>query len=53
MCEEVYIKEYQSVADAVSNLRVYFMFYNQEHLYQVLAYQTPVTVYEGKEVGSQ
>ena len=32
--EEVYIKEYQSVADAVSNLRAYFTFYNQERLHQ-------------------
>ena len=32
--EKVYIKEYQSVADAVSNLRAYFTFYNQERLHQ-------------------
>jgi putative transposase len=43
--EEVYIKEYQSVADAVSNLQAYFTFYNQERLHQALAYQTPATVY--------
>jgi putative transposase len=32
--EEVDIKDYQSVPDAVSNLRAYFTFYNQERLPQ-------------------
>jgi putative transposase len=43
--EEVSIKEYQSVADAVSNLRAYFTFYNQERLHQALDSQTPAQVY--------
>ena len=34
--EDVYIKDYQSVPDAVSNLRAYFSFYNQERLHQAL-----------------
>ena len=46
--EEVYIKDYQSVAEAVSNLRAYFTFYNQERLHQSLDYQTPAHVYTGK-----
>ena len=44
--EEVYIKDYQSVADAVSNLRAYFTFYNQERLHQALNYQTPASLYQ-------
>lgn len=42
--EEVYIKEYQTVADAVRNLRAYFTFYNQERIHQALDYQTPAQV---------
>jgi len=43
--EEVYLKDYQSVADTVSNLRAYFTFYNQERRHQSLDYQTPAQVY--------
>ena len=45
--EEVYLKDYQRVADAVSNLQEYFTFYNQERLHQALDYQTPAQVYIG------
>ena len=45
--EEVYIKDYQSVADAVSNLRAYFTLYNHERLHQALDYRTPAQVYLG------
>src|SRR6202011_6133391 len=47
--EEVYLKEYQSVADAASNLRAYFTFYNHERLHQALNYQTPAQVYTTHE----
>ncbi len=43
--EEVYMKDYQSVPDAVRNLQTYFTFYNQERLHQALDYQTPAQVY--------
>lgn len=43
--EEVYIKDYQSVPEAIRNLRDYFTFYNQERLHQSLNYQTPAQVY--------
>ena len=46
--EEVYIKDYQSVADAVRNLRAYFTFYNHERLHQALDYQTPAQVYTSR-----
>jgi putative transposase len=46
--EEVYIKDYQRVPDAVNNVRAYFLFYNQERLHQALAYHTPAQVYTGR-----
>jgi putative transposase len=43
--EEVYIKDYPSVPEAVSTLRDYFTFYNQERFHQALDYQTPAQGY--------
>ncbi len=46
--EEVYLKDYQTVPEAVSNLQAYFAFYNQERLHQALDYKTPGQVYIGQ-----
>lgn len=43
--EEVYLHEYQTVADALSGLDRYFRFYNHERPHQALGYQTPAQVY--------
>ena len=43
--EEVYLREYETVREAVSNLRAYFGFYNQERLHQALGYKTPYQLY--------
>jgi putative transposase len=43
--EEVYLKDYRSVPEAIQGLWRYFEFYNRERLHQSLNYQTPATVY--------
>ena len=43
--EEVYLKDYLSVPEAVSNLSAYFVFYNRERGHQIFDYQTPEAVY--------
>jgi putative transposase len=53
--EEVYVKEYREVSDAVVGLGKYFPFYNGERLHQSLNYRTPASVYlsqGAKERGS-
>lgn len=45
--EEVYIKDYETVAEAVKGLGSYFKFYNNERFHQSLEYQTPLQVYTG------
>jgi putative transposase len=43
--EEVYLKDYQSVPEAIGGLGDYFTFYNQHRLHQALGYRTPAQVY--------
>jgi len=43
--EEVYLRDYQTVAEARSGLGRYFAFYNYDRLHQALGYRTPAEVY--------
>jgi len=42
--EEVYLKDYRNVREAISGWRGYFEFYNRERLHQSLEYRTPEAV---------
>ena len=46
--EEVYLKDYADLPEAIDNLRTYFRFYNQERPHQSLEYRTPRAVYFGR-----
>lgn len=43
--EEVYLKDYASVAEARAGIAGYFRFYNHERLHQSLDYRTPAVIY--------
>ena len=43
--EEVYLKEYATVAEARAGIAGYFRFYNHERLHQSLGYRTPAAIY--------
>ena len=44
--EDIYLKEYASMAELSQGLREYFSFYSGERLHQSLDYETPDTVYQ-------
>jgi putative transposase len=44
--EEVYLRAYESVAEARQGITGYFNFYNHERLHQALGYRTPRQVFE-------
>jgi len=46
--EEIYLKDYESVSELITALRVYFDFYNHERPHQGLGGATPAEVYHGR-----
>jgi putative transposase len=50
--EEVYLKDYRSVAELEAALTSWFRFYNQERPHQSLKYRTPAEVYQEAGRGS-
>ncbi len=50
--EEIYLKDYRNVPEAISNLNSYFPSYNRERGHQVFDYQTPETVYFQRAAGT-
>ena len=45
--EEVYLKDYAGVPDAIAGLKSYFQLYNFERPHQSLNNQTPAAIYFG------
>ena len=43
--EDIYIKDYEQVAELESGLTAYFWFYDEERPHQSLGYRTPAEVY--------
>ena len=43
--EEVYLHQYQTVAEARKRLNEYFTFYNTERIHESLGYKTPHEIY--------
>ena len=48
--EDIYLKGYETIAQAEQGLTHYFQFYNQERYHQALKYQTPRSVYRNATV---
>ena len=46
--EEVYLKDYDSVSEAIDGIGRYFRFYNTQRLHQSLGYRTPQQVFEDR-----
>jgi putative transposase len=49
--EEVYLKAYQTVAEARAGIGSYLEFYNQQRPHQALDYRTPAEVYLSQQLG--
>jgi putative transposase len=50
--EDIYIKDYEQVAELLAGLTAYFHFYNEERPHQSLDYQTPGVFYRARTKGA-
>lgn len=46
--EEIYLKDYSSVAEARAGIAGWFRFYNRQRRHQSLSYRTPAALYENR-----
>ena len=43
--EDIYLRDYMDVGEAIAGIGKYFRFYNRERSHQALGYQTPEAIY--------
>ena len=51
--EDIYLKDYEQVAELESGLRAYFQFYDEERPHQSLGYRTPGEVHRAEKRGGR
>ncbi|SSC10999.1 integrase core domain-containing protein, partial [thiotrophic endosymbiont of Bathymodiolus puteoserpentis (Logatchev)] len=45
-CERIYLNEYQSISDLITDMDDYIEFYNHQRFHETLKYKKPMDVYQ-------
>jgi putative transposase len=47
-CERIYLNEYQSISELITDVGDYIEFYNHRRFHETLAYKKPMDVYSAQ-----